>query len=103
MLKVGTQLELVSALETIESVEIVNKDEFLGIVGYTNELCRDLHINIGEVSYVIKWYHNLSSIRSEFMQSSFDSIVLNTPTWPLRSDSKLKLQLMCRGQLAVII
>ncbi|AUR93028.1 hypothetical protein NVP1181O_64 [Vibrio phage 1.181.O._10N.286.46.C9] len=102
-----TQEKLVSAIETIDTVRILNKDEFLGTqeVEFPNlpEFCRTLNIEVNGVAYKMTWFKNYSSIESEFMQSSFDSIVLNKPTWPLEVGSKLKLQLMSNSQLAVLI
>lgn len=102
-----TQEKLVSALESIDSVEILNKAEFLGLnepeeFGVA-DFCRVLHIFVNSGEYKITWFKNYSSIESEFMQSSFDSIVLNKPTWPLEAGSKLTVQLMRQGQLAVLI
>lgn len=105
--KCDTQPKLVAALETIDSVKILNKDKFLGInqpeFPEIAEFCRNLEIEVNGIKYTIEWYHNYSSIESEFMCASFDSIVLNKPTWPLKSGSKLKLQLMRNDLLAVVI
>tara|TARA_R110002012_G_scaffold235596_1_gene409384 strand:+ start:891 stop:1226 length:336 start_codon:yes stop_codon:yes gene_type:complete len=102
-----TQEKLVSALESIESVEILNKSEFLGTQEFEfpsfPEFCRVLNIIVNGCEYKITWFKNYSSIESEFMQSSFDSIVLNKPTWPIEVGSKLTVQLMKQGQLAVLI
>ena len=102
-----TQEKLVSALESIESVEILNKAEFLGTQEFEfpnfPEFCRVLNVFVNGGEYKITWFKNYSSIESEFMQSSFDSIVLNKPTWPLEAGSKLTVQLMRQGQLAVLI
>lgn len=102
-----TQPKLVSALETIESVRILNKDKFLGInqpeFPEIAEFCRDLEIEVNGNKYTIVWYKNYSSIRSEFMEAMFDSITLHRPTFPLKADSKLKLQLSFKGQMSVVI
>ena len=99
-----TQEKLVSALESIDSVEILNKAEFLGLnEPEVADFCRVLNIFVNGGEYKITWFKNYSSIESEFMRSSFDSIVLNKPTWPLEAGSKLTVQLMRQGQLAVLI
>lgn len=102
-----TQEKLVSALEAIETVTILNKDQFLGLTECefpnVQEFCRTLMINVSGNEYKITWYKNYSGITGEFMESSFDSIVMGIPTWPTEVGSKLKLQLMNNGQLAVVI
>ena len=99
-----TQEKLVSALESIDSVEILNKAEFLGLnKPEVADFCRVLNIIVNGIEYKITWFKNYSSIKSKFMQSSFDSIVLNKPTWPVEAGSKLKVQLMRQCQLAVLI
>ncbi|WFS86228.1 hypothetical protein vBVhaSMAG7_011 [Vibrio phage vB_VhaS_MAG7] len=99
-----TQEKLVSALETVNTVTILNKDQFLGINQPDfSDFCRTLSIEIDDIEYKITWFHNYSSIKSKFMESSFDSVVLNKPTWPTEFGCKLQLQLMRADKLAVLI
>lgn len=100
-----TQEKLVSALETIKQVEILNKNDFLGlnVDAFSSEFTRNLKIKIRGNDFTIEWYKNYSSISSEFMTAMFDSIVLTKPTFPLTSDSKLCLQLVKDGQMTVVI
>ena len=94
-----TQEKLVEALETLKSVEILNKDEFL----HGKEFCRTLEIFVNGCSYTIQWYKNLSTISSVDIFSAFDSISEGYRTYPLPSDSKLTVQFSNNGHLAVII
>jgi len=99
--KCDTQEKLVNALETIKSIKIINKEEFLGID--SDEFCRNLEIEINGNKFTITWFHNYSTIESEFMSANFDSITLTKPTWPLKQGSKLSLQLHRDGQSVVVI
>ena len=95
---VNTKEKLVSALETIKGVEILNKDEFLGVSdsfltdgGFTRKL--EIFMSKTGVSYTIVWYHNKSNLTNDSIDIPFDTIVLNSPTYPV-SNKNLVLQLV---------
>ena len=95
----STQESMVSALKTIESVTIKNESAFLGLCG--SAWTRNLDIEINGNNYKIQWYHNLSNLIGEFIQVPFNSITLNSPTYPV-SNKELKLQLR-KGDVTVAI
>ena len=98
---VSTQEKLVSALETISTVTINNKDDFLN----GQEFTRTLKISIGGRDYDVVWYNNQSTIRSDWCEIPFDAIRLNKPTWPLTVErgKTLKLQLLSKDVTVAII
>ena len=96
---VSTQESLVLALETIKTVEIKNKLEFLGDEG---EFCRVLKVAISGLDCDIVWYNNLSTIKSKHFEIPFTSIVLVKPTWPMVNKNELGLQLK-NGDVTVAV
>jgi hypothetical protein len=98
---VNTQEKLVSALETISTVTINNKDDFLN----GQEFTRTLKISIGGRDYDVIWYNNVSTIQSEWCEIPFDAICLDKPTWPLTASrgKTLKLQLLNNGETVAVI
>lgn len=97
---ISTKELLVSSIELVNGVEILNKDEFLGC-GIEFEFIRNLDIYMTKTgnSYTIIWFHNLSNITSDTINIPFDGITLSSPTYPV-SNKNLVLQLN-RGGVCV--
>ena len=98
---VSTKEKLVSALETISTVTISNKDVFLN----GREFTRTLKISIGGREYSVIWYNNQSTIQSEWCEIPFDSIRTDKPTWPLTVSrgELLQLQLLSKDVTVAVI
>ena len=98
---VNTKEKLVSALETIETVEILNMDEFIGLPG--TDFIRRLELTINGLECYVVWFHNLSNFHSKHFEIPFNTVVLHQPTWPTEMESKLKLQLKIDNQTVAVI
>ena len=98
-MKVNTQENLVTAIETIKSITINNKADFLGGEKFTRELL----ITVSGRDYSVVWYKNISTLKSEWCEIPFTDITTVKPTWPLMADSKLTLQLSNNGTTCAII
>ena len=100
--RVDTKERLISALETIKEVTILNIDEFSDD-NFEIEYCRTLKIKVNNTSYDIVWFHNYCSLISEHVECNFDSITLHQPTYPTIMGSKCKLQLLKDGNIVCVL
>ena len=91
--RVNTKEKLISALNTIKEVAILNMEEFSDD-DFEAEYCRTLKIKVNDNLYDIVWFHNYCSLVSEHVECCFDSIVLHRNTYPTMMGSKCKLQLL---------